>query len=271
MTGTIDKYDGNREFFEAPQLPPTAREKRKAKRAARTRTEPVQSSLFLKKIEPITTSQKKAFAAYQNNKHIANLGVAGSGKSFVAMWLGLNEIMNGGNKNKLVIIRSAVQSRAMGFLPGNAKEKMRMYETPYVSICTKMFGRSDSYEILKKRGQVEFESTSFLRGETFENCVIIFDEIQNASFEELQTVLTRVGDNTKIMLCGDFGQNDLIYSKYDQSGLAKFMNVLKRMKEFEIINYGINDIVRSGLVKSFYVALAKEDEFVCSRAPAPSA
>lgn len=273
MTYPIQILDGYGEFFDTPRNATTnAKQRRKEKRASKQtgnkpdqNQQPNNSSLILKKIEPITENQEKAFAAYNAGKNIANLGVAGTGKSFIAMWLGLNDILNGGKKKKLVIIRSAVQSRAMGFLPGNAKEKMRVYESPYVSICTKLFGRSDAYEILKKRGLIEFESTSFLRGETFENCVIVFDEMQNSSFEELQTVLTRVGENTKIMLCGDFGQNDLIYSKYDQSGLAKFMNIVKRMKEFSIVNFKIDDICRSGLVKSFYIALAKEDEYVSAK------
>jgi phosphate starvation-inducible PhoH-like protein len=273
MSEAIQFNDGRSEFFENPESVQShfnAKQRKKIRRSAK-KTEPQSqsqtpnSSLILKKIDPITLNQSKAFDAYMAGKNIINLGVAGSGKSFLAMWLALNDIMNGNKKKKLVIIRSAVQSRAMGFMPGNSKEKMKMYETPYTAICSKFFGRSDAYEILKKRGLLEFESTSFLRGETFDNCVILFDEMQNASFEELQTVLTRVGDNTKIMLCGDFGQNDLIFSKYDQSGLGKFMNIIKRMKEFEIINFKIPDIVRSGLVKAFYVALAKEEEDVHSR------
>jgi phosphate starvation-inducible protein PhoH len=158
-----------------------------------------------------------------------------------------------------MIIRSIVSSRDVGFLPGTIKEKMAVYEEPYRGIFSELFGRGDAYEVLKNKGIVEFCSTSYLRGTTLNNTFVILDEFQNCNYEEIRTILTRLGKNTRIFLCGDTRQNDLYRSKYDVSGMEEIVSVLETMKEFDIIDFGVEDIVRSDIVKSFIIA---EEEYL---------
>jgi len=142
----------------------------------------------------------------------------------------------------------------MGFLPGNAKEKTKVYEGPYYDICTKLFGRGDAYEILKQRGNVEFVSTSFLRGSTFDDCIIVVDEMQNMNDQELHTVMTRVGENCRIIFAGDVKQDDLTSERFkESSGLKEFMSIIENMKEFKFVEFHKEDIVRSDLVKSYII------------------
>ena len=142
----------------------------------------------------------------------------------------------------------------MGFLPGNQKEKMAVYEAPYVSIATKLFGRGDAYAVLKQKNLIEFISSSFLRGETFDDCILIVDECQNMSDQELHTIMTRVGNNCKIIFCGDVKQDDLTSErKKEVSGLRTFMQIIKNMREFEFVEFVADDIVRSDLVKSYII------------------
>ena len=159
----------------------------------------------IKKIEPLTENQKISFEQYHNGKNLMLHGIAGTGKSFISVYLALNEIMNENkNYNKIIIVRSVVPTRDMGFLPGNSKEKTKVYEAPYYAICGELFGRGDAYEILKQKGLVDFISTSFIRGITLNNCIIIVDEIANMTLHELDSIITRVGKNCKIIFSGDF-------------------------------------------------------------------
>jgi phosphate starvation-inducible protein PhoH len=141
----------------------------------------------------------------------------------------------------------------MGFLPGNARQKAAVYEAPYSAIATELFGRGDAYDILKNKNNVEFLSTSFIRGTTFRNCIIIADEINNMTFHELDSLITRVGNNCRIIFCGDYRQTDLITTA-DRNGLQRFMNVLNTIKSFTHIEFGISDIVRSGIVKEYIIS-----------------
>jgi phosphate starvation-inducible protein PhoH len=164
------------------------------------------------------------------------------------------EIMNGHtDMNKVVLIRSVVPTRDMGFLPGSVKDKAKVYEAPYQSICNELFGRGDAYEILKGKNTVEFQTTSFVRGITFNNCIVIVDEMQNMTYQELDSVITRIGDNCKIIFCGDFKQTDLLKDS-EKNGLLNFMKVLKKMNMFSHIEFTREDIVRSKLVKSYIIA-----------------
>lgn len=212
----------------------------------------ISSHFELRHIKPLTANQQETFKAYDEGKNLVLHGYAGTGKSFVSLYLALEEILDYKTPyNKVVIIRSVVPSRDMGFLPGSVKEKIKIYEEPYKEICDNLFGRGDGYDILKTKRLVEFTTTSYLRGLTFNDSIVIVDELQNMSFAELDTVMTRMGDNSRVMFCGDFRQTDL--QEKDRVGLMKFLNITKRMNNFEYIEFGKQDIVRSGIVKDYII------------------
>ena len=216
----------------------------------------------LKTFKPLTDNQKKFFDAYRMGDYfIALLGAAGTGKSFCAVYKALEEVMDTGNPfKKIIIVRSAVQSRDIGFTPGSVEEKMSLYEQPYIQITAQLFDRKDAYQRLKEQDYVEFISTSFVRGCSFDNSIVIVDEVQNLSFEECDTILTRVGHQSKIIFCGDYRQTDLKKSN-DRSGLKKFHDIAKRMESFTEIEFTTDDIVRSSLVKQYIIArIEYEDE-----------
>lgn len=214
-------------------------------------------------IKPMTDTQQDAWDSWEDGSHLFLHGIAGTGKTFIAMYLALREVFENtdrygnGDENtyqKVYIVRSTVPSREQGFMPGTQKQKEAVYEEPYIDIGNKLFGRKDAYELIKQRDKVEFRSTSFLRGCTFENCILIIDECQNMADNELHTVMTRVGENCKIIFCGDVKQDDLTSErKKEVSGLRNFMKVIRNMKEFDFIEFMAEDIVRSALVKSYII------------------
>ena len=207
----------------------------------------------LKTIEPLTQNQKLSFEAYHSGKNLMLHGIAGTGKSFVSLYLGLNQILSDNSPyKKLIIVRSVVPTRDMGFLPGNSKEKAKVYEAPYYAICTELFGRSDSYEYLKSKNLVEFISTSFIRGITLNDCIIVVDEIANMTLHELDSVITRVGKNCRIIFCGDFRQSDFT-REHEKNGLVDFMSIIRRLKSFTFIDFNEHDIVRSAMVKDYII------------------
>jgi phosphate starvation-inducible protein PhoH len=217
----------------------------------------IDSSFNLKKISPLTEAQKDVFDAFEEGYNLLLCGSAGTGKTYISLYLALSRIIRSkdlDDPHKIMIIRSTVSTRDVGFLPGTLKEKMSVYEDPYKGVFSELFGRGDAFEILKSKGFVEFCSTSYLRGTTINNTFIILDEIQNCNYEEIKTVITRVGKNTKLIMCGDTKQNDLYRSKYDVSGLEEMINIISEMKEFEIIDFNIDDIIRSNIVKSFIIS-----------------
>ena len=207
----------------------------------------------LKRIEPLTENQKLSFEAYGQGKNLMLHGIAGTGKSFISLYLALNQVLNDNSQyRKIVIVRSVVPTRDMGFLPGNNREKAKVYEAPYYAICTELFGRSDAYEYLKNRNIIDFISTSFIRGITLNDSVVIVDEIANLTGHELDSIITRIGKNCKIIFCGDFRQSDFTKDQ-EKNGLMNFMRIIKRMKFFEFIDFQKEDIVRSSLVKNYII------------------
>lgn len=219
---------------------------------------PTMSSLHfdIKNVDPITLNQVRAFNAYRNDENLLLHGCAGTGKTFLSIYLALNEIQDKrSRKRKLVIIRTAQPSKQIGFLPGNEKQKLEVYEAPYKSICSELYHRDDAYDILKQKGIIEFHSTSFLRGTTIDDAIVLVDECQNQSYQELRTVITRLGDNSRIILCGDTKQDDLTSERFKEtSGLRDMMRVFEQMDLLETIEFEIDDIVRSGFVKEFIKA-----------------
>jgi len=200
------------------------------------------AGLTLSEIEPLTQNQ---VAAFESDKHLVLHGVAGTGKTFISCYLAFDDMIKS-SYNKLIIIRSAVPTRDIGFLPGNEKEKSAIYEEPYKDICVELFQRGDAYEILKTKSLVNFMTTSFIRGVTLRDAVIIVDECQNMSFHELDSIITRVGEECRIIFCGDFRQADL-----SKNGLKDFIRIVKAMDQFDLIDFEIKDIVRSGFVKDY--------------------
>jgi phosphate starvation-inducible PhoH-like protein len=211
----------------------------------------------MKRISPITATLKRLFDEYNRGQNLLAIGTAGTGKTYSATYLALKEVLEGNSPiNKVLFVRSAVQSRDQGFMPGNQKEKEAYYELPFIEIVNDLFERKDAYNILKQKGTIEFRSTSFIRGLTFDNTIVILDESQNCHYEELRTVITRLGNNSKIILCGDTKQDDLAFSKnrVDVSGLGQLKKVLNGIDEFSVINFTRDDIVRSELIKKFIIA-----------------
>lgn len=209
----------------------------------------------LKTFDPLTENQKQFFDAYKRGDYfIALHGVAGTGKTFIAMYKALEEVLDKSTFfDKIIVVRSAVQSREMGHLPGDVDEKMEIYQQPYVQICHTLFGRRDAYQRLVEQHHVEFISTSFIRGMSFDDAIIIVDEMQNMNYEEIDTVMTRVGHRSKIIWCGDYRQTDLRKSN-DKSGILKFFDIAMHMKAFTRIEFTADDIVRSSLVKDYILA-----------------
>ena len=180
-------------------------------------------------------------------------GIAGTGKSFIACYLAMNEIMSDPSPyKKVVIIRSAVATRDIGFMPGKSGEKTKVYEAPYYAIFSELFGRSDAYEYMKSKNIVEFMPTSFIRGITLNDCIVIVDEIANMTGHELDSVMTRIGKNCKIIFCGDFRQSDFTRDS-DKTGMFHFLSIIQKMKQFVFIDFKSEDIVRSSVVKAYII------------------
>ena len=210
-------------------------------------------------IKPLTENQKKAFASYKNGKNLFLYGAAGTGKTFVALFNGLQDVLrNETPYDTVYMVRSAVPTREIGFLPGDEEDKTALFQVPYQNMVKFMFEMpgerefSSLYERLKNQGSLMFLTTSFLRGITLDNAVIIVDECQNLTFHELDTIITRVGQDSKIIFCGDFFQTDLMKSS-DKQGMVNFMKILDAMQQFDNIEFTIGDIVRSGFVKEYLI------------------
>lgn len=216
----------------------------------------------LKTFDPLTENQRLFYEAYKRGDYFVALhGVAGTGKTFIALYKALEEVLDKANPfDKIIIVRSAVPSREVGHLPGDLDEKTEIYRQPYQQICHTLFGRPDAYSRLEEQGHIEFISTSFIRGMSFDDAIIIVDEMQNMTFEEIDTVMTRVGYRSKIIWCGDYRQTDLNKKKNDVSGILKFFDIAHHMGAFTRIEFTPDDIVRSSLVKDYILAKLKYED-----------
>jgi len=223
------------------------------------RKKPINADM-LRDIDPLTENQQKLFESYSEGKNLIAYGAAGTGKTFITLYNALCDVLDPSTPyEKIYIVRSLVSTREIGFLPGDHEDKSTLYQIPYKNMVKYMFELPSAadfemlYGNLKAQETISFWSTSFIRGTTFDRAIIIVDEFQNLNFHELDSIMTRVGENTKIMFCGDATQTDLI-KQNERNGIVDFMRVLRLMSSIDIIEFGVEDIVRSGLVKEFILA-----------------
>ena len=223
------------------------------------RKKPINTDM-MRDIEPLTENQKLLFESYSKGKNLVAYGAAGTGKTFITLYNALQDVLDPSTPyDKIYIVRSLVATREIGFLPGDHDDKSFLYQIPYKNMVKYMFEMpSDAdfqmlYGNLKAQDTIDFWSTSFIRGTTFDNAIIIVDEFQNLNFHELDSIITRVGENTKIMFCGDASQTDLV-KQNERTGISDFMQILRVMPSVNIIEFGVEDIVRSGLCKEYLLS-----------------
>lgn len=215
---------------------------------------------IMKTIEPLTDNQETLFKQYKLDQNVVAYGAAGTGKTFITLYNALRDVLDEKTPyEKIYLVRSLVATREIGFLPGDHEDKSSLYQIPYKNMVKYMFEMPDDsafemlYGNLKTQGTISFWSTSFIRGTTLDNAIIIVDEFQNLNFHELDSIITRVGENSKIMFCGDATQSDLVKTN-ERNGIVDFMRILRVMPSMSMIEFGIEDIVRSGLCKEYLVA-----------------
>jgi predicted ribonuclease YlaK len=223
------------------------------------RKKPINSDI-MREVGPLTENQERLFDSYSKDQNIVAYGCAGTGKTFITLYNALREVLDEKSPyEKIYIVRSLVATREIGFLPGDHEDKSSLYQIPYKNMMKYMFylPTDADYEMLygnlKTQGTISFWSTSFIRGTTLDKSIIIVDEFQNLNYHELDSIITRVGDDSKIMFCGDATQSDLIKTN-EKNGIIDFMKILRLMESVDIIEFGVDDIVRSGLVKEYILA-----------------
>ena len=221
------------------------------------------TSKHLVNIKPVTDNQKIVFESWKTGQSQFLYGAAGTGKTFVSLYLALQEVLDTTTKwDKVIIVRSLIPTREIGFLPGDENDKSALYQVPYSNMVQFMFEQPNEqafqmlYDKLVNQGTLYFLSTSFLRGLTFDNAIIIVDECQNLNFHELDTITTRLGQDSKISFCGDFSQSDLLKT-HERNGLWDFLRIAEEMKEFNCTEFTIGDIVRSGFVRNYLIQKTK--------------
>lgn len=206
-------------------------------------------------VSPLTKTQTDLFYSYNSGfPLILNMGCAGTGKTFLSLYLAFRDVLGSTPYDRVTLVRSAVPSRDVGFLPGTLEDKMGVYESPYEAICDQIFEYKKNYENLKRLGYIDFMSSSYVRGLTLDNTIIVADECQNYSTQEFNSIMTRVGENSRIIFCGDMAQTDLWYSRKDVSGMNGFIDIAEQMKNAVIHRFEIDDICRSGIIREYLVA-----------------
>ncbi len=209
----------------------------------------------IRSFRALTQSQAEGLRGWAEGDNVAFLGTAGTGKTLLASYCASSAVFNPDTEqDHIVIVRSAVQSRDLGFLPGTLIEKLAEYEQPYRDAFKDLFGRDATYDDMKAAKRITFLSTSFLRGVTFDNAVIILEEAQNMTFREIYTVMTRVGHRSRVIVTGDTRQCDFGERSRETSGLHKFGRIAKELGNFAVVEFNRHDIVRSGFVKSWICA-----------------
>ena len=223
------------------------------------RKKPINADM-MRDIEPLTDNQKLLFESYAKDQNLVAYGVAGTGKTFITLYNALKDVLNPDTPyEKVYIVRSLVATREIGFLPGDHDDKSSLYQIPYKHMVKYMFEMPSEadfnmlYGNLKAQDTIDFWSTSFIRGTTFDKTIVVVDEFQNLNYHELDSIMTRVGSQSKIMFCGDATQSDLIRTN-ERNGIIDFMRILRLMPSVDIIEFGVEDIVRSGLVKEYIIA-----------------
>jgi len=208
----------------------------------------------IRAIKPLTATQEDFFRSFYEGSNICACGSAGAGKTFIALNLAVNEIIDGRHQNKIIIVRSAVQGREQGYLPGTQEEKNAPFENPYRDILGNLCGKGSTYDDMKAAGLIEFQTTAHLRGLTWDNSIVIIDEVQNMNFSEISTTITRLGDNSRIIILGDYRQDDLLRKVSDKSGFHQMMTVINKIPSFAVLSFTLHDIVRGKLVKEWITA-----------------
>ena len=223
------------------------------------RKKPINQDI-MRVIEPLTKNQEILFDSYKQNQNLVAYGCAGTGKTFITLYNALRDVLDERTPyEKIYIVRSLVATREIGFLPGDHEDKSSLYQIPYKNMVKYMFELPSEadfemlYGNLKTQGTISFWSTSFIRGTTLDKAIIIVDEFANLNGHELDSIITRVGEDSKIMFCGDATQSDLIKMS-ERNGIVDFMKILRVMPSFDIIEFGIEDVVRSGIVREYLTA-----------------
>ena len=227
------------------------------------RKKPIDKS-YMTDIKPLTDNQTLAFDEYKKGKNLLLHGAAGTGKTFIMLYLALQEVLDEVSPyDKIYMVRSLVPTREIGFLPGDHEDKSYLYQIPYKNMVRYMFGMPDDnsfnmlYDNLRTQETIDFWSTSFIRGTTLDNAIVIVDEFSNLNFHELDSIITRVGENCRIHFCGDASQTDLV-KQNEKNGILDFMKILEQMESFSMIEFDVDDIVRSGLVRSYLISKTKK-------------
>lgn len=209
-------------------------------------------ALSLREVRPQTRNQERTFESYSTGKNVMLTGSAGTGKTFVSLYLGLRDVDRNLYK-RVIVVRSIVSARDPGFLPGTLREKTSIFEAPYHSVCADLYGKDDAYDILKSRGTIEFLTTSYVRGTTLNDSVVVVDETQNMRYGEIDSIVTRLGKNSRLVVIGDYMQSDLTRLE-ERRGVQDFLKVARNMRSFDVIEFSHQDILRSGFVKEYLIA-----------------
>ena len=209
----------------------------------------------LETLHLLTDAQLEMFRIFRDGYNLIAFGTAGTGKTFIGLYLALREIFDPQSKtNNITLVRSAVQSRDMGFMPGTLEEKISLYEVPYRDMLCELVGRYSTYDDMKVAGLIQFCTTSFVRGLTWNNSIVIIDEVQNMTFHEINSVITRLGEHSRLIVLGDLAQGDLLKRKQETTGMDRLLRIAEHMDEMKTVEFTHEDIVRSDFVKAWIIA-----------------